>query len=219
MLRRKITSAIIGLALMAGVAKAQETETIYSSKKEPRPMNTIIKSDKGFGGHLSLNAKGTEIYDEAAVLVGGELVFTLSHALNIGMAGYGMPSRIEWENPNDILFDEYYLEMGYGGFFIEPVFFDQQVVHFTVPILIGAGWAGLSDQRYFEDTAYPVRILDETAFFVFEPGINAEINLARNVKFTLGGTYRMVSGTDLRDVSDSDLGGFSISGGVRIGWF
>ncbi len=213
---------LLSLVLVATLSFAQETETIYSNKPADRPMNTLIKSDKGFGGHLSLNVKGTEVYDETVVLAGGELVFTLNHALNIGVAGYGMPSRVEYKDPNKDYFWTPNVEMGYGGLFVEPVFFDQQVVHFTVPVLIGAGWAGLSDSRYYSSSNHDqYKVLDETAFFVFEPGLNMEVNLARNVKFTLGGSYRMISGTDFRDaqITDSDLSGFSISGGVRVGWF
>lgn len=201
---------------------AQETETIYSTKDKERPMNTLVKGEKGFGGHLSLNVKGTEVYDETVVLVGGELVFTISHTINLGVAGYGMASRVDYDEPNTF-FPTFYplnLEMGYGGFFIEPVFFDQNLVHFTVPLLIGGGWAGISRRDNFGNGFdYDYNILDDTGFFVLEPGVNMELNISRYVKFTLGGTYRMITGSDLTGVSDSDLSGFSISGGLRVGWF
>lgn len=214
---------LTALLFAATLVTAQETETIYSNRASDRPMNMLIKSDKGFGGHLSLNVKGSEVYDEMSVLVGGELVFTLNHALNVGVAGYGMPSRVEYNDPENFYLGTPSVEMAYGGFFVEPVFFDQQVVHFTVPVLIGAGWSALSDSRYYNNPEYddPFRIIEETGYFVFEPGINMEVNLARNVKFTLGGSYRMISGVDFQDakVTDSDLSGFAFSGGIRVGWF
>ena len=184
-------------------------------------MKTLMSSDGGFGGHLSINVKGTEVYGESAILVGGELVFTLNHALNIGVAGYGMPSRVDYQGADLFSGDPLYLEMGYGGFFIEPVFFDQEVVHFTAPILIGGGWSGLTDQRFFSDPYYDdvLRVAHETVFFVFEPGINMEVNLVRNVKLTAGGSYRYINGSDLRGVSDDDLSGFSFGAGIRVGWF
>lgn len=202
-------------------ASAQETEVIYSEKEDKRPMKTLFKDDKGFGGHLSLNVKGTEFYDETAMLLGGELVFTLSHALNIGIAGYGMPSRIDYRDTDNLYLNPLYVEMGYGGLFIEPVFFDQEVVHLTVPVLIGAGWAGLTDARFFDQPNYnyPLRITDESAFFVFEPGINMEVNLVRYVKLTLGGSYRMINGSSIEGLSDNDMSGFTFGGGIRIGWF
>lgn len=214
---------LLSLVLFTTISFAQETETIYSNRPEDRPMKTLIKADKGFGGHLSLNVKGTEVYDDMAVLVGGELVFTINHALNIGAAGYGMPSRVIYEDPAINYLATPYVEFGYGGLFVEPVFFDQEIFHFTVPVLIGGGWSGLSDSRYYNNDDYDdeFRILDESAFFVFEPGVNLEVNLARNVKFTLGGSYRLISGTEFKnaDITDSDLSGFSFSGGVRVGWF
>jgi len=200
--------------------QAQESEVIYTDNR-PREMQTIMKSDGGFGGHLSLNVKGTEVFNEASLLVGGELVFTLNHALNIGVAGYGMPTRVKYADFDPTFGDDLYLEMGYGGLFVEPVFFDQSVVHFTIPVLIGGGWSGLSNLNAFDNRDYEDQLFlfDETVFFVFEPGINMEVNLVRNVKLTMGGSYRYVNGSDLRNVSDDDLGGLSFGAGIRVGWF
>jgi hypothetical protein len=214
--------AITVLALMAfGYSKAQETEVIYTDAKKPREVETLMKSDGGFGGHLSLNVKGTEVSDQAAVMVGGELVFTLNHALNIGVAGYGMPTRIDYEDSNDFYREDLSVEFGYGGFFVEPVFFDQKVVHFSVPVLIGGGWAGLSNRTNAYDSRYPddFYLRDESIFFVLEPGINMEVNLVKYVKLTLGGSYRYVNGSDLRNIEDSDLSGLSFGAGIRVGWF
>jgi len=200
---------------------AQETEVIYSEKEDKRPMNTLFGDDKGFGGHLSLNARGAEFYDETALFLGGELVFTLSHALNLGVAGYGMPTRIEYQDTQNDYLADLNLEFGYGGLFVEPVFFDQQVVHFTVPVLIGAGWAALSDDSFLNNPGgvNNFRIYQESVFFVFEPGINLEVNLVRHIKLAFGGSYRLVNGSDLNQIADSDLSGFSFGGGIRVGWF
>jgi len=211
---------IAGLAILAfGHSQGQDTELIYAEK--PREIETLMKSDGGFGGHLSLNVKGTEVYNEAALLVGGELVFTLNHALNIGVAGYGMPTRVKYEEYGPNLIDDLYLEMGYGGLFIEPVFFDQKVVHFTIPVLIGGGWSGLSNLSLHDVdyTGDQIFLFDETVFFVLEPGLNLEVNLAKNVKLTAGGSYRYVNGSDLRGVDDEELGGLTFGAGIRVGWF
>lgn len=206
------------MACLSGMA--QETETIYSTEAKERPMNTLIKGDKGFGGHLSTNLKGTEVLGETAGLVGGELVFTIAHSLNLGFAGYGLATNVKYDYPQTIGLNQTYLQMGYGGVLVEPVFFDQSLVHFTVPVLIGGGWSGVSRySHYHNGYDYEDYIIEDTGFFVFEPGINMEVNIARYVKLTLGGTYRLVAGSELRDVSDSDLSGFSISGGLRFGWF
>lgn len=218
-MKKLILTTLITICTMS--IYAQETEVIYSERDDKRPMNTLFGDDKGFGGHLSLNVRGAQFYDQTTLLLGGELVFTLSHALNIGVAGYGMPTRVDYlDTQNDYIAD-LNVEFGYGGLFIEPVFFDQQVVHFTVPILVGAGWAGLSDANYYSNPGggYNFRIYEESSFFIFEPGINMEVNLVRHVKLTLGGSYRMVSGSDIGQISDSDLSGFSFGGGIRVGWF
>jgi hypothetical protein len=216
------TIIITALALMAfGYSEAQETAVIYTDTKQPRQVETLMKSDGGFGGHLSMNIKGTEVTDAAAIMVGGELVFTLNHALNIGVAGYGMPTRVDYDDTDNFYREDLSVEFGYGGFFIEPVFFDQKVVHFTVPVLIGGGWAGLSNLTDAYDRNYPndVYLRDESLFFVLEPGINMEVNLVKYVKLTLGGSYRYVSGSDLRNIEDSDLSGLSLGAGIRVGWF
>ena len=217
----KNSLVIIALLLAGSTLYAQDTEVIYSTKKSPREVKTLMKDNTGFGGHLSLNIAGTQIYDDPALMLGGELVFTLSHVLNMGFAGYGMPSRIGYRDYHQTYSQARNVEMGYGGLFVEPVFFDKQMVHFTVPVLIGAGWVGISDRNYLAHPYeyYPPVISAQSAYFVFQPGVNMEVNLARNIRFTLGGAYRMVNGSDIPQLTDGDLSGFSFQGGIRVGWF
>ncbi|MEM9051254.1 MAG: hypothetical protein AAGC47_04290 [Bacteroidota bacterium] len=216
---KTLTSIFILISISLAI-QAQETTVIY--EKRNRNVQTLFSSDGGFGGHLSINAKGTEIYNESALLVGTELVFTLNHSLNIGVAGYGMPTRVEYQPSTDLSpRDDLFLELGYGGLFFEPVFFDEKLVHLTLPIIIGGGWAGVSNFDYFDinDDYDSVYLSDESLFFMIEPGVNLEVNLARNVRFTLGGSYRFVNGSDIENVSDDDLGGLALGAGIRVGWF
>jgi hypothetical protein len=106
-------------ALTFGECMAQKTEVIYSEEKEPREVQTLMKSASGFGGHFSMNIKGTQVYDETAIMVGGELVFTLNHALNIGVARYGMPTRIDYEDINDFTERIYRLSLDMEAFVLD----------------------------------------------------------------------------------------------------
>lgn len=217
-----LKSLITVFALTGNVlALAQDTEVIYEKKKPERRVNTLISSENSFGGHFGFDIRGTEVVDESALLVGGHLVFNIDHAVNIGFAGYGMTSRLKHPTLQTLAGNQLYLDMGYGGFMIEPVFFDQSLVHFTVPVIIGAGWAGVSDHNWFGDDPWDESwpFVDESAFFVVEPGVNMELNLAKHVRFTLGASYRFVSGSDIVSLSDSDLSGMSIGAGIRVGWF
>ena len=57
--------------------------------------------------------------------------------------------------------------------------------------------------------------VENSAFLLFEPGLQLEVNVAQFMKIGLGAGYRMVQGTTLRnDITDDDLtywtGNFSL---------
>ena len=57
--------------------------------------------------------------------------------------------------------------------------------------------------------------VENSAFLLFEPGLQLEVNVTQFMKIGLGAGYRMVQGTTLRnDITDDDLtywtGNFSL---------
>lgn len=115
--------------------------------------------------------------------------------------------------------------MGYGGLFIEPVLFSKKAVHFSIPLLFGAGGIGESEMRllnidqidnpYYNDPVY----LNSDFFLVFEPGLNMELNLLRFVRMYGGFSYRFMNGVNLPNTDLNRLSGLSGNIGFRFGWF
>lgn len=187
-------------------------------------MNTLFGNDRSFGGYLGFGAKLGELNDQEAMFLGGELSMVFGHALNIGVAGYGLVSDVTGINVNDQS-DRLFYDMGYGGVVIEPVLFSKSAIHFTVPLLFGAGGIGESQTRYFSvdqidnqnygDPDY----FNSDFFFVFEPGVNLELNLLKFARVYGGVSYRYMSGVDLPNTGTQQLGGLTGNFGFRFGWF
>jgi len=174
-------------------------------------MNTIMDSKRfAFGAFLEQTTKVTEIDGDPQVLLGGRFSVVFNHHLNVGLAGYGLVSPVEWV-PDESLPGDYLL-FGYGGLMIEPVFAPQNVVHFSVPVLLGAGGYGTRDRDF--DT------YDEgDAFWVFEPGINMDINIARFFVIGLGGSFRFVSNGIQDNIDLEELSGPNAHLSFKLGWF
>lgn len=198
-----------------------EAQTNYGRNGD---MQTIFGQDRSFGGFIGFNSRLTELNKQDALMVGGELSMVFGHSLNIGVAGYGLVTDVTAVNLSEENQNLFY-EMGYGGLLIEPVFMSKRAVHFTVPLLFGAGGIGESKIRYFDvdqiddpDFGDPT-FLNNDVFLVFEPGLNLELNLLRFVRIYGGVSYRIIGDVDLPNTDVERLGGFSGNVGLRFGWF
>ena len=157
------------------------------------------------------------------MLVGGEIKAVFSSRLNIGFAGYGLTTNINADtySPNNELL---HIGMGYGGIVFEPVIANKRMIHITFPILLGVGGVGLREERFIsiDDDSFDIdqyRLYDEDVFLITESGMNIEVNLWRNLRLDLGATYRYIHESDIEELSDEELGGFTGKVGVKLGWF
>jgi hypothetical protein len=109
------------------------------------------------------------------------------------------------------------LEFGCGGVLLEYIYASNKVMHFGVQAMIGAGGVKYGEIDYTQDNdefSYT-----DDAFFVFEPGINLELNIHENFRLSAGILYRYVNGVDYEDLSDSDLSGVSGQVVLKFGAF
>jgi hypothetical protein len=56
-------------------------------------------------------------------------------------------------------------------------------------------------------------------FYVVEPGVNAELNVASYFRINLGGSYRFVTGAELQDIGNDDLSGPAATLTLKFGGF
>jgi hypothetical protein len=202
-MRRFIT---LSTALLLAAAAGADEETLLSGQIE----------HGGFGGP---NVKFTEMKDKFAVLVGGRGGWIINHSFVIGGGGYGLVNQNIDErfiSPDTTI----YMTMGYGGLELEYIASSNRLLHFSISSLIGAGgvdYIAKARSDDWEHHHYNTGAVD--AFFIFEPGINSELNVLRFFRVDTGVSYRFVSGISTVGLSDNDLSGISANITLKFGKF
>ena len=162
-----------------------------SSTKEPQfPKETLLGDEGHSHFYGEFGTKSTEVFDEFAVLVGGQLGWTFNHAFSIGFAAY---ARAEHENEYghgdwnwdwDRYHDYEYRGPAYGGITIAFIYPPKNLIHFKVGALFGAGYSW------------------DRHFYIFEPGIDVVLNISQVVRLQAGISYPL---TDKADIGFDDI--------------
>jgi hypothetical protein len=220
-MKKSVVSVFFVMAVLAGFAQdkpgTQQMRTLFGGNDQ------VIH-----GGYGAIMVEYSQIDNKDAVLVGGRGAWIINHRLAIGMAGKGIASSISYpySNADPQFKDKYYLNGGYGGLLIEPIIAPFSAVHISFPVIIGAGGAVYSLQsRYrndWEDNYWET--LDASAFFVFEPGMEINLNVVQFMRISFGGYYRLTSGLNLEDpygmkAESNILDGFSAGISLKFGKF
>jgi|GEM_PF-3334172 len=190
------------------VVREEERELKNSNRYR---MNTILDSERfAFGAFLEQTSKLTFIDDDPHLMIGGRASLVFNHRLNMGVGGYGLVSPTKWKPDEDL--NGEFLVFGYGGLIIEPEFSPQNIVHVGIPVLLGAGGYGTRDSDFDN--------FDEgDGFWVFEPGIEIDINVARIFQIGIGGSYRFVTDGIQDNLDLTELNGPNAHLSFRLGWF
>jgi hypothetical protein len=176
-----------------------ECEPQSSERDVQFPKETLLGDEGHSHFYGEFGTKTTEAFDEFSVLVGGQLGWTFSHAFSIGFAAY---ARAEHENEygcGDWDWDcdgyRYYEYRGpaYGGFTFAFMYPPKSLIHFKVGALFGGGY---SWNRHF---------------YIFEPGIDAVLNISQILRLQVGVSY------PLTDRADTGLDDVLFNVSFRIG--
>jgi hypothetical protein len=158
----------------------------------------------GFGGPA---IQFTPVNDKLGILVGGGGGWIIGHTIVIGGFGYGLANEVpgrQITSDSSLL-----LNFGYGGVYLAYIHNSGSLLHFSVNTLIGGG--SVDYRRQSDGGNYEFSNNDPNsrsdAFFVLEPGINLELNVAKNFRIALGANYRFISEIDLAGMSNSRLSG------------
>ena len=177
------------------------------------------------GWYIGIDAGYTR-FDSRDVWLGGlSAGMVINHAFTIGGWGRGItnPDRLYYPNATDTV--GAYLTGGYGGLLLEYTLFPKSVIHVTFPIMIGGGSATYTtDKEYwqFDDEGNSENshtTLDKDDFFVFEPGVRAELNIVKFMRLTAGISYRYTAGVDLINTSGTFMNNFTGTIGLKFGKF
>lgn len=214
--------SILIATLLTGLMMNAQTETGNSSDD----MNTIFgkSNDVKVGWYIGLD-QGYSKFDNKDVWIGGlRGGMIINHQFTVGLSGQGWMNHKNMYYPNVTDTAGAYLEGGYGGLLLEYTLFPKSAVHVTFPVLIGGGGATyISEKDYlvWDDNDWDTKhsILDYDAFFVVEPGVRAEINICKFMRFDAGVSYRYTAGFNMLNTPDNLLNNFNIMAGLKFGKF
>jgi hypothetical protein len=195
---KKTLFALVLLMLSSVIfAQAQDSSKHCKKNNEKDEIRTIFKQPQR-GGFIALYGGMADITGNSAVMAGLRFGATLDHWFSYGLGGNILVSQLSYDN---ILIDRTLnLEMGYAGLFLEPSILPKLPIHFSFPILIGAGSAVYYDeaaQNMDEHNGFVT--VDNDVFYIIEPGVEMELNMTKHTRLSLGVKYRYI--TDLNIVN------------------
>lgn len=193
---------LVGICLIATSASA------YDDYDE-----TLIQPHMVVGGYFAVGTKHTQVKEAFSFFMYGRASMVINHTWAIGAGGCGIvndPIPEYFEDEPGFL----KLRMYYGGWIPEFIPWSKNVLHLSIPVLIGAGKVEYKGDYRDSKTGE-----DSDTYFIVEPEINLEWNITRFWRLDLGASYRFVSGCELGDVSNEDLSGVSGNLTFKFGKF
>lgn len=199
---------IVCIVVFSGLSFSQE-ETLLSGKIEN-------------GGYGAPVVKFSRVKNNFALFVGGYGGWLINHTFLIGGGGYGLVNKIKGEQSAQYIYgywDDVKIQFGYGGLYLEYIGNSNELIHYSISTLIGAGgvsYGVYNSNLYYLNTDWT---RNNSSVFVLEPGINAELNVAKFFRINIGASYRFVNGVDLVGLTNSDLSGPSAGIAFKFGLF
>lgn len=213
----KIITIFLLFVLSLSMVKAQDSS--YRNDE----IRTVFSENKSNGGYGAFTVSYSNIGGYDALVTGGRGAFIFDHTFAFGLGGYGFVNNLDY--------DYYYgtnstdrglsLAGGYGGFIIEPIIAGKSPIHLSFPILIGGGGVALVDMYEWEnwEQPHPDHEYDYDAFFVIEPAVELEFNLARFFRVAAAVSYRHTSEIQLAQTEKDALRGFNYGLTFKLGKF
>lgn len=210
----KKTMLILAFAIATLVAGAQDN---YQNDE----IKTVFSKSHSNGGYGALTIGYSQIDGHDAIITGGRGAFIFDHSFAIGLAGYGFVNNLDANNYYYNQNNELSLAGGYGGLFFEPIVAGKSPIHLSFPILVGMGGVSKVDLYSWDywGPADPIRNYDYDVYFVFEPAMEVEFNLARFFRTAAFVSYRYTSNIQLFETDEDVLNGLNFGLTFKFGKF
>lgn len=215
---KKIISILVLSLIVFGVNAQENPEPKPENKRNNDEVQTLFKKARPLGFYVGWSNKPIILNDQFGFCTGAEVALSFGRKLNMGVAAYGLVSPVQ-SNVLDQNGNIYYYDMAYGGFLIEPVIGSNKLLHVTLPIILGAG--GVSYHTQYNSFSNWENYYDYQSgiFFIAEPGVHAELNLFKWLRFHTGVSYRFTGPGYFSVPQNGELNGWSASLGLKIGLF
>ena len=226
---RKLFTLLMAV-MIVGLVSAQENnseEMKLLFHKKDKTGNHIAN-----GGYGSINMGWTQVNGNSAIIMGARFAWVANHHFALGLAGNGFFSDFNNNSTDDP--SEYFLAGGYGGLLFEPIVAPMSPVHVSFPIILGLGGVTASPANNWDNFNYNYNsyYYDNDMYFLVEPGVDVEFNIAKFFRIALEASYRLTDGVNLRykyldefnnevieTVDKNALNSFNVGVSLKFGWF
>ena len=213
---------LISFFFLSSITKAQTDAELSKQINNSYPLKsnidttskweqkTIFKSyDKSRGLYGALTIKYGNVENSNTIVIGGRGGWIINHKLAIGFGGYGLYG----DKQNLTANIQYNYSGGYGGFIIEPIFYSNKAVHFSMPILLGGGWVG----RIQKIDGHSEIMYSDLVFLAVEPGLEIDFNITEKFRIAIRAYYTIANDIDSSsELSDEIMNNLSV--GLQFKW-
>lgn len=208
----------VGLFLILLSTNAQQYLDTHDPKnKEIKALLSKENDLNGFGG---TDLKVTDIFKERALIVGAYGGVLINRNYMLGIAGYGIATNPEFDGfLPDGTEKKLNIHGGYGGLLVGATILAREVVHLSIPIVLGAGSVQITDEDFFQNSTDTDFTIESSTFFVVEPAAELEFNITKTLRLAAGASYRYIRATELDNLTDDNLTDWTGMLSLRFGRF
>ena len=175
----------------------------FSSSLLADERELLLAGELEFGGFGSPVLKATNITGKDKLLIGGQGALLINKTFYFGGGGGGTARDIGGG------FSSYSYGGIIAGMFIQP----HKAIHYYADVgLYSGNLSSGGDSNNANDNS-------AEDFMIIEPGAGIALNIMKYAKLVLGVSFKIVSAVDREDISNDDVGGFSLNGAVLFGSF
>ncbi len=175
---------------------------------------TVFKNNYDVSPYFGFGFKPTYVRDQFGVIFDLHVGGVLGKKVRLGFEFNSLANAVTVTS--DSLRN---LRMSYYGLEGVYVFNPQKAVHASISTFIGTGGLVYHNPKtyyYLYPGAYFYWRRDIDAIFVFESAANIEINLTNYLGLELGASYRFVTGTTLKGLTNEDTRGAALNISLNI---
>lgn len=192
----------------------------FQDTHDPNEIKSLLGKGNELNGFGGGDIKIGNINTERALIMGAYGGVLINRHYMLGIAGYGIASNPRFDGSlNDGTPRKLTIHGGYAGLLVGGTILSREIVHLSLPLVLGAGAIQLSDDDFFQNGSNSDFTIENSAFFVAEQAVQLEFNITRSLRLAAGASYRMVRGLELRNLSDKNLSDWTAQISLRFGRF
>ncbi|MEM6829264.1 MAG: hypothetical protein AAF551_02025 [Bacteroidota bacterium] len=214
---------LLAFALLVSVCfQAFSQKYIDTDNPEDEKIKSLINTENDLNGFGGIDLKVGDFKNERSLMVGGCGGLVINRRFLFGIAGYGLAKDVEFNGfvPQKDTVKTLNLFGGYGGILVGATIAPKELVHISIPIVLGAGAFEIEDQHFFSDGLSDREfVIENSVFFIIEPGLEIEFNVSSHFRLGFGATYRYITDLELINLSDEEVTGATGMVSLRFGRF